>query len=116
MPTDPNVYTHEPSFQEVGVNESLILTCEFDGIPTPSVVWLHNDTILKDDERVSILTNNEIGITFLHVTKLQLNDGGIYTCNFNLSKDVFSLAVSTVIVIFCECCEILASYISPICL
>ena len=74
--------------QEVQLDGTLSLTCSFDGIPTPSVVWLHNDTIeLTDsDPRVSISDTHEGGSnpasrrTVLAISNVEEDDEGIYTC------------------------------------
>ena len=86
---------------------TLSLTCSFDGIPTPSVVWLHNDTIELTDSgsRVSISDTPEGGSnpaarrTVLTVSDIGRDDGGVYTCRFNISDQVFSVNATTVLIL-----------------
>ena len=93
--------------QEVQLDGTLSLTCSFDGIPTPSVVWLHNGTIeLTDsDSRVSISNAPEGGSnpaarrTVLTVSDIRRDDGGVYTCRFNISDEVFSINATTVLIL-----------------
>ena len=96
--------TEEAPMQEVQLNDTLSLTCSFDGVPTPSVVWLHNNTIeLTDsDPRVSISnapkggSNPAARRTVLTVSNIGRDDGGIYTCRFNVSEDFVEVNATTV--------------------
>lgn len=94
-------FTDEPSFQEISVNETLSLTCRFDGVPTPSVVWLHDNSIIreKSDPRVSILIDNANRIAVLNITNATITDIGIYSCAFTSLNDTFILTVTTLIII-----------------
>ena len=94
---------HAPT-KEVELNGTLSLMCSFDGKPTPSVVWLLNDTIeLTDsDPRVSISDTPEGGSnstarrTVLTISNVEEDDEGIYTCRFNISENFFEVNVTTV--------------------
>ena len=73
----------------------MTLRCDFDGVPTPSVVWLHNGTIdLEADPRVTINTNNMA--TTMSIANLGRDGGGDYSCRFNISDNVLTINATTV--------------------
>ena len=89
----PEAYSTEDLFHETYGNYVLMLKCYFDGFPTPSVTWLHNNTVLSESS--SIVISNTDGITVLKVT-VRENSGGLYTCKFNISDDYVSVNVTTI--------------------
>ena len=88
----PEAYSTEDLFHETYANDVLMLKCNFDGFPTPSVTWLHNNTILNES---SYIVSNTDGITVLTVTVGE-NSGGLYTCRFNISDYYVSVNVTTI--------------------
>ena len=57
----------------------LALSCDFDGVPTPSVEWLHNGNLLSDSNPdVTIITDADSSL--LELTNLQRDSNGQYVC------------------------------------
>ena len=83
---------------------TLLLTCRFDGVPKPFVIWLHNNTIKREDSdsRVSILTDSANGSTVLNINDLKLTDTGLYSCVFTSPGNIYVLNVTTLIVKPCK--------------
>ena len=63
---------------EVIENHTAYLSCPADGIPTPSVMWLHNDVPLLDLHNTNIreMSNGRQ----LEVRNVQLSDEGSFVC------------------------------------
>ena len=56
-----------------------MIQCTFEGVPTPTVVWLHNGSVLTDGSNdIAIATGNTSST--LTVTTLMANETGNYTC------------------------------------
>ena len=75
--------------------------CSFDGVPTPSVVWTQNGTMVLDNSvpGVTVTVNNVIGDTTLTIASLGRDGGGLYRCIFNISDAVFVVNATTVLVL-----------------
>ena len=59
----------------------LILSCDFDGVPIPTVEWLRNANLLlssDSDPHISITTDSDSSL--LELTNLQRDSGGQYFC------------------------------------
>ena len=57
----------------------LVLSCDFDGVPTPTVEWLHNNVLLSDSvPDVTITTDADSSL--LELTNLQRDSDGQYVC------------------------------------
>ena len=59
----------------------LILSCDFDGVPMPTVEWLRNGNLLlssDSDPNISITTDSDSSL--LELTNLQRDSGGQYVC------------------------------------
>ena len=66
------------SFQDAQLGSDLVLLCNFNGVPTPTVQWLHNGTTLSNgDDGVNITSGN---ISILQVRNLKRSSGGVYSC------------------------------------
>lgn len=89
----------EPSTQNVAVNGNLSLSCNYDGVPIPTVRWLHNGVeLVNDAENVEIINKNKQLI--LCLSDVGLERGGNYTCEANnsVAEDSVTSHVVTVIV------------------
>ncbi len=78
----------------------MMLRCDFDGVPTPSVVWLQNGTEELNstlDSRVSIVTRD--GVSTLNIVNLDRFGGGQYTCSFSSSVGDLERNVTTVLIL-----------------
>lgn len=76
------MFTEEPVDTNVTSTENLTLTCSANGFPLPEIVWLHNDSVVEDDTRITI-TDSPSGvdiISMLMVVNTNFNDSGNYTC------------------------------------
>ena len=77
------------------VGENLTITCKAEGLPTPTVQWYKNDTVIKDSANVSVQELNVI-TTFPHTA--------VYTCvarNYlNTTNENVTVTVQGII---CDC-------------
>ena len=74
----PEVSSSSLAFQDARLGSDLVLSCSFDGLPTPTVQWLHNGTTLSNgDDGVNITSGN---ISILQVSDLKRSSGGVYSC------------------------------------
>ena len=65
----------------VPLGGGLILSCDFDGVPIPTVEWLRNGNLLlssDSDPHISITTDSDSSL--LELTNLQRDSGGQYIC------------------------------------
>ncbi|KAK7077519.1 hypothetical protein SK128_025717, partial [Halocaridina rubra] len=67
--------TEGPSDVDVKFGGTAYFTCKVDGDPLPEVVWLHNNEVIDDDDRYSILTDGT-----LMIENAQDDDVGYYEC------------------------------------
>ena len=70
-----------------------IIRCTFEGLPTPTVTWSHNDSILTDgSDDITIATDDSSSI--LTIITLTADDSGVYACIVsNLLGSVTSTSV-----------------------
>lgn len=64
----------------VVAGNAISMQCRVTGIPTPTLVWLHNSATLlqtDDDNTVRLLSNDSL----LQRSDVQVDDGGEYTCH-----------------------------------
>ncbi|PVD21525.1 hypothetical protein C0Q70_17323 [Pomacea canaliculata] len=64
----------------VVAGNAISMQCRVTGIPTPTLVWLHNSATLlqtDDDNTVRLLSNDSL----LQLSDVQVDDGGEYTCH-----------------------------------
>lgn len=67
-------------FHEVRLGNNLTLTCDFDGVPTTTIQWLHNGTIVSNDTD-GVVIRDYSGSSHLMLTDLHRNAVGFYACN-----------------------------------
>lgn len=88
---------HSPATDRLSVimGDSISMKCNVTGIPTPTLLWLHNTEVLltSQDSHVSILSNDSL----LQLSKVTPADAGKYTCHAEnqagFSEKIFHLDV-----------------------
>ena len=68
--------------RNVTSTENLMLVCSANGFPRPEIVWLHNDSVVENDTRITI-TDSPSGVditSILMVMYTTFNDSGNYSC------------------------------------
>lgn len=98
----PEAITRENAMRSINLRGALTLRCDFDGVPIPSVVWVHNSTIELDEtanSRITISTDVDGGFSVLSINDVGRDGGGLYTCRFNNSVGVVSINVTTVFIL-----------------
>lgn len=63
--------------------ETVVFTCEFEGVPEPTVTWTKDDVIIKDEGRFLIVI--EKGFTELEIDDIIKADSGDYKVTLNNS-------------------------------
>ena len=77
----PEVTTLEDGVQLAPLGGGLTLSCDFDGVPMPTIEWLRNGNLLlssDSDPHISITTDSDSSL--LELTNLQRDSGGQYVC------------------------------------
>lgn len=64
-----------PTDVDVRFGGTAYFTCKVEGDPEPEVIWLHNNEVINDDSRYSILTDGT-----LMIENAQDDDVGYYEC------------------------------------
>ena len=69
------------------------MSCDYVGIPAPSITWTYNNTMELDnsDSRVTITTTDTTST--LTRTNLMRDGGGYYNCIFSNSQGTFNVSV-----------------------
>ncbi|KAL9952198.1 hypothetical protein ACROYT_G039413 [Oculina patagonica] len=70
------VITVKPQDQELKEDEKAMLNCKADSKPPSKISWLKDDSPVKEDARVFVLSNGS-----LVITKLRPKDSGVYRCS-----------------------------------
>ena len=92
LPHIQNISVH--SMDVIAEGDNVTITCECIGFPIPDIVWLRNNEILYDSDRllISDTVNMLIGVTMvsrvirnLTITNASREDTGVYTCIANNS-------------------------------
>lgn len=80
-PTDvlPSIISG-PSNQSVDERTDVILSCEVDGSPEPSVSWFRNDDNLPLQNTSSVLITQSGLFSQLSITNVNISDKGVYRC------------------------------------
>lgn len=73
-PAEPPQVTVELQQPEVVYGETVRITCQVRGKPTPSVMWLHNARPLASSNRHRVTSR------MLRVSNVGPQDGGLYQC------------------------------------
>ena len=108
-----------PQAQSVtGFESVIVLSCNVSGFPIPSIIWLHNNTIVAGEVlRVNITTMDydesnddptKFGQAFstLTISSPNVNDSGDYACQASISNNTFYPPVtsnSVIILVQSEC-------------
>lgn len=77
-PDAPEVAASNFCYREILQGERLHLQCDYDGVPSPSLQWLHNGIPLMDFGSVMIV--HEADVSILVVNTVTQSGGGTYTC------------------------------------
>ena len=99
FPDPPVATTTEAANEDIVLGGELVLTCYFDGIPTPSVTWLLNNTEVVNPDADGVTITTENGVTTLMINGLGRDDGGVYSCNFNNSVNTLQVNTTEVLVL-----------------
>ena len=61
----------------------MTLNCSYEGNPSPTVSWSHNETILdiENDPNLSEILNDRYAL--LEVTFVDINNTGVYKCEIH---------------------------------
>ncbi len=79
----PEATTTAPGdLQDINLGGSVAVSCDYMGVPTPSIVWTHNNTELNDDSNADITISTSDTNSMLTRTNLDRNAGGDYNCIF----------------------------------
>lgn len=87
-PLEPARLVVSPQNTEVFANRTVVLTCTAFGIPSPTVSWYREDSLLMNDTRVSIDTEdttdeneNTFVASTLRISSTEESDSGSYNCS-----------------------------------
>lgn len=85
-------FTHLfPSEVILDPGSRLSLKCEATGSPLPQITWtLDNSPILESHSRIRIgdyVTNNGFVNSFVNLTSVRVEDGGLYSCSGKTTSD-----------------------------
>ena len=56
-----------------------MIQCAFEGLPIPTVIWLHDGTVLTDGSNGITIATGDTAST-LTITMVTADDSGSYTC------------------------------------
>ena len=100
LATDPpTILTSSPANSEASVDTDHMIQCTFDGVPTPTVVWLHDGTMLTDGSNDITIATGDSSST-LTITTLTADDSGSYTCM--VSNLLGTVTASSTLQVQCE--------------
>ena len=57
-----------------------MIQCTFEGLPTPTVVWSHDGTMLTDGSNDITIATDDTSTSKLTITTVAADDSGSYTC------------------------------------
>ena len=79
----PKVLSFTPTNTTVVTGSTVTLNCSYEGNPSPTVSWSHNETMLdiENDPNLSEILND--GYALLEVTFVDINNTGVYKCEID---------------------------------
>ena len=81
------------------VDADHMIQCTYEGVPTPTVVWSRDGTMLTDAPNdITIVTGDNSSI--LTITTLTADDSGSYTCM--VSNLLGTVTASSILQVQCE--------------
>ena len=89
----PKVLSFTPTNTTVVAGSTVTLNCSYEGNPSPTVSWSHNETMLdiESDPNLSEILND--GYALLEVTFVDINNTGVYKCEI---ENIFGMDSSEV--------------------
>ena len=75
--------------------ETIVFSCEFDGVPEPTVTWSKDDVVIRDEGRFLVVI--EKGYTELEIDQINKNDAGNYMVTLKNSAGTASAWAQLVI-------------------
>ena len=76
----PKVLSFSPTNTTVVAGSTVTLNCSYEGNPSPTVSWSHNDTMLDPESDPNLSETLNDGYTLLEVTFVDIDDTGVYKC------------------------------------
>ena len=97
----PEVLSFTPTNTTVVAGSTVTLNCSYEGNPSPTVSWSHNDTMLDPESDPNLSETLNDGYALLEVTFADINDTGMYKCEIDNtfgmnSSEVFFNKVSII--------------------
>ena len=82
----PPVFEISPVSTSVQLGDEVTLQCAVDGYPTPNIMWEHYSTVVRENAGVEINVEivNSTTMSTLHITTVQTDNYGQYTCRVNI--------------------------------
>ena len=79
----PKVLSFTPTNTTVVAGSTVTLNCSYEGNPSPTVSWSHNETMLdiESDPNLSEILNDVYAL--LEVTFVDINNTGVYKCEID---------------------------------
>ena len=93
----PQLIGFPSSVRSVVVGEDLVVSCEAEGRPTPSILWKKNNTVLNSSQSdISIMSSN--GRSELTITNVTNFESGEYSCTAvnQVGNDTHFFEVNTI--------------------
>ena len=75
----PTISSLSPTDGRAPVNTHHIIQCVFEGLPIPTVVWSHDETVLTDGSNGTTIATSDTS-SLLTITMVTADDSGSYTC------------------------------------
>ena len=98
LTTDPpTILTSPPANSEASVNADHMIQCTFEGVPTPTVVWSRDGTMLTDGSTDITIATGDSSSTLTIIT---LTASGSYTCM--VSNLLGTVTASSTLQVQCE--------------
>ena len=100
LATDPpTILISPPANSEASVDADHMIQCTFEGVPTPTVVWSRDGTMLSDGSNDITIATGDSSST-LTITTLTADDSGSYTCM--VSNLLGTVTASSTLQVQCE--------------